>query len=194
VHAGILEVPSGEVVKEADWYLHDRRRYLWPLSPGVFLLRRLNDLYIVDSSLHEKLLLSSPKDLLWVTVTPDGGQIIVETVKATDTVKDSKPASRDSASPHGPKFVAQFLDAKTLALRRMIPLDKMVDLRGTSSGYVDPIPKSDIWLIRFGPDSVNRRNTARVRSRAAFRTARMASGNASRATGNQHRRAGCDYG
>jgi hypothetical protein len=170
VHAGILEVPSGEVVKEADWYLHDRRRYLWPLSPGVFLLRRLNDLYIVDSSLHEKLLLSSPKDLLWVTVTPDGGQIIVETVKASDTVKDSKPASRDSASPHGPKFVAQFLDAKTLAVRRMIPLDKMVDLRGTSSGYVDPIPKGDIWLIRFVPDSVNRRNTARVRSRAAFRT------------------------
>ena len=130
----------------------------------------VNDLYIVDSSLHEKLLLGSPKDLLWVTMTPDGGQMIVETVKASDTVKDSKPASRDSASPHGPKFVAQFLDAKTLALRPMIPLDKMVDLRGTSSGYVDLIPKGDIWLIRFGPDSVNRRNTARVRSRAAFRT------------------------
>jgi hypothetical protein len=68
VHAAILEVPSGKVVKEADWYLHDRRRYLWLLSPGAFLLRRLNDLYIVDSSLHEKLLLSSPKDLLWVTL------------------------------------------------------------------------------------------------------------------------------
>ena len=108
VHAALLEVPSGKVVKEADWYLHDRRRYLWPLSPGAFLLRRLNDLYIVDSSLHEKLLLSSPKDLLWVTVTPDGGQIIVETVKASDTVKDSnrRPATQ---RPHsGPTLWRSF--------------------------------------------------------------------------------------
>ena len=28
MHAAILEIPSGKLVKEADWYLHDRRRYL----------------------------------------------------------------------------------------------------------------------------------------------------------------------
>ncbi len=54
MHAAVLEVPSGKVVKETDWYLHDRRRYLWPLSSGGFLLRKLNCLYLVDSLMHEK--------------------------------------------------------------------------------------------------------------------------------------------
>lgn len=63
MHAVILELPSGKVLGEKDWYLHDRRRYLWPLGPGKFLLRKLNDLYEVDSSLREKLLLSSPRIL-----------------------------------------------------------------------------------------------------------------------------------
>jgi hypothetical protein len=76
MHAAVLEIPSGKVVVETDWYLHDRRRYLWPLSPGKFLLRKWNSLYIVDANLHETLLLKSPKDLLWVSVTPDGSEVI----------------------------------------------------------------------------------------------------------------------
>ena len=75
MHAALLEIPSGRVVVETDWYLHDRRRYVWPLSPGKFLLRKWNSLYVVDSNLQETLLLKSPKDLLWVSVTPDGSQL-----------------------------------------------------------------------------------------------------------------------
>ena len=44
-----------------------------------FLVRRLNSLYLVDANLHEKLLLQSPQDLLWVSVAPDSSQILVET-------------------------------------------------------------------------------------------------------------------
>jgi len=36
IHAAVLELPSGNVVKETDWYLHDVRRYLWPLSSEIF--------------------------------------------------------------------------------------------------------------------------------------------------------------
>lgn len=161
VHAVILEVPGGKVVHEADWYLHDRRRYLWPLGPGNFLLRKLNDLYLVDSALHESLLISSPKDLLWVSVTPDGSQIVVET--ATDT-RDSKPEQTSAAKPK-PKFVAKFLDAKTLAPQRTVPLNEVVDLNGASAGYVDLVHKGEIWLVRFGSTPAKRRNLARVRSR-----------------------------
>jgi VWFA-related protein len=165
VHAAIIEVPSGRIVKETDWYLHDRRRYLWPLSPGRFLLRRLNDLYIVDSHFHEQLLLNSPKNLLWVAVTPDGSEIIVETAKDPDALKASQPTSLDAPSKPETKFVARFLDAKTLALRRTVQLEKVVDLNGTSAGYVDLVHKGEIWLIRFGPSPTQRRNIARVRSR-----------------------------
>lgn len=163
MHAAILEVPGGKVVKEADWYLHDRRRYLWPLGQGKFLLRKWNDLFLLDSSLHEKLLLSSPKNLLWVNVTPDASQIIVETAGPTSAAKDSSPSS---PARHEPKFVVRFFDVTTLALQRTIPLDQVVNLDGTSAGYADLVHKGDIWLLRFGPTPARRRNIARVHSQA----------------------------
>lgn len=164
IHAAILELPSGKVVSEADWYLHDRRRYLWPLGPGKFLLRKWNTLYVVDSSLREKLLMTSPRDLRWVEVTPDARQIVIETRSAPDTPKDIKPPSPASAAKPQPKFVAQFLDADTLAPQRTIPLHQLVTMNGTSSGYVDFLHKGDIWLIRYGPTPRRRNNIARVRS------------------------------
>jgi VWFA-related protein len=162
MHAVILEIPSGKVVKDADWYLHDRRRYLWPLGSGKFLLRRLNDLYVVDSSLQERLLMTSPSDLLWVAVTPDASQIIIETVAPTNSRKGPNPPS--AAASTEPRFVARFLDAKTLAPLRTLPLNEIVDLNATSKGYVDLVHKGSVWLIRFGPTPDKRRNLARVRS------------------------------
>ncbi len=167
MHAAILELPSGKVVHEADWYLHDRRRYLWPLGPGKFLLRKLNDLFLVDSSLHEKLLMASPKDLLWVSVTPDASQILLETAAPTSPAKDSSAVRDSSPTPparHDPKFLVQFFDAATLALQRSVPLNQLVNLDGTSAGYPDLVHKGDIWLLRFGPTPERRRNIARVRS------------------------------
>src|SRR5262252_113703 len=85
MHAAVLEIPSGKVIAETDWYLHDRRRYLWPLSSGKFLLRQWNSLYLVDSNLQESLLLKSPKDLLWVSVSFYSDEAI------TETQNDGKP-------------------------------------------------------------------------------------------------------
>ena len=160
MHAAILELPSGKVVHEADWYLHDRRPYLWPLGSGRFLFRSLNDLYVVDSTLHEKLLFSSPKDLLWVSVTPDARQIVLET-PASPGVKESRTGTPSS------RFEIQFLDAVTLAPLRTFALNERVNISATSFGYANLIHKNDIWLIRFGPDPKHRRNLARVRSRFA---------------------------
>lgn len=157
MHAAILELPSGKAVHETDWYLHDRRPYLWPLDSGEFLLRRGNELYLIDSSLREKLLLKSPQDVLWVTVTPDARQIVIET---------PNPARREtnSKSQNLPKYIAQFLDAKTLVLQRTLPLNDIIDLTATSTGYADLVHKNDIWLLRFGPVAKHRHNLARVRS------------------------------
>src|SRR5450432_1978715 len=75
IQAQVIDLGTGKVVHEASWYLHDEHRYLWTLGEGHFLLRKLNSLYVVDQDLHEKLLLESPKPLLWTGVTPDGKQI-----------------------------------------------------------------------------------------------------------------------
>jgi VWFA-related protein len=165
VHAAILEVPSGKVVSEGDWYLCDEQRYLWPLGSGRFLLRQWNSLYRVDSTLEPELLMTSPEDLLWVTVTADHQQVMTETAEKAKTgpapPAGSAPA-QDQAKPH---FVLEFLDLDSLAPVRTLRLDSIVDLEGTSAGYANFIHKGDLWLLRFGPTPEERRNIARVRSR-----------------------------
>lgn len=173
VHAVILDLDTKTVVKETDWYLHDRERYLWSLAPGEVLLRKLNDLYVVDASLHEKLLWSSPQKLLWVSVTPDGSQIIVETVDHTSTdaasaaestppISPAKPGI--STAPEEPKYVARFLNAQTLQPMHTVPLKKLVQVTGTRWGYADLIDNDHVWLIRFGPTPLQRTNITRIRS------------------------------
>lgn len=162
MHAAILEIPSGKIVTETDWFLHDRRRYLWPLTSGKFLLRKWNTLYVVDSNLKERLLLTSPKNLLWVSVTPDGSQVIIETEYEKQTaVSTPKPSTKTKSQP---KYVVEFRDIKTLALTRRLNFNNLTNIDGTSSGYADVIRKGDIWLLRFGPSVGKRRNLARVRS------------------------------
>ncbi|HEV2400425.1 MAG TPA: VWA domain-containing protein [Candidatus Sulfotelmatobacter sp.] len=166
MHAVILELASGKIVRQADWYLHDHRPYLWPFGPAKFLLRRGNALYSLDSSLHEKLLWSSPRDLLWVSVTPAADQIIVEMPQHTGAIPQAKPAAASAPAEPTPAFAAQFLDAATLAPQRSIPLNNVVDLTGTSSGYVDLLHHGEVWLVRFGPNPKLRHNIARVKSRS----------------------------
>jgi VWFA-related protein len=165
VHAAILEVPSGKVVSEGDWYLCDEQRYLWPLGSGRFLLRQWNSLYRVDSTLEPELLMTSPEDLLWVTVTADHKQVMTETAEKAKSGPAPPPGSapaQDQAKPH---FVLEFLDLDSLAPVRTLRLDSIVDLEGTSAGYANFIHRGDLWLLRFGPTPEERRNIARVRSR-----------------------------
>ena len=163
VHAAILEVPSGKIVRETDWYLHDHRRYIWPLGSGKFLLRKWNSLFLVDSTLKEKLLLESPRNLLWVSVTPDKKQIIVGTAENKDAANN--PSREPAESKNKQEFQLEFLDLNSLAAQRTVKLNKIVELDGTSAGYADSIHKGDLYLIRFGPTPDQRQNIARVRSR-----------------------------
>ncbi|HEU5402144.1 MAG TPA: VWA domain-containing protein, partial [Terriglobales bacterium] len=161
MRALVIEVPSGQVVNQATWYLHDHHRYIWPLGSGEFLLRRLNTLYLVDSSFHERELLQSPRELLWVSVTPDRQQIVVET-------REQPPQGSSGQEGKG-KFVLQFLDRKTLTVQRTATTRFLVRLDGSSKGYADSLHKDDLWLIRFGSSPGDRRNIARVRAKGVPR-------------------------
>ena len=163
IRAVVLEIPTGRVVESKDWYLHDHRRYLWSMGSGRFLLRRLNSLYLVDSKLQEKLLLQSPKDLLWVSVTPDRSQILIETAEDLPKPSETQPSAQEAKSKPG--FVVQFLDSQSAILQRTLNLNTLVDLDATSTGYADTLHKGDVWLVRYGPSPEQRRNIARVRSR-----------------------------
>jgi VWFA-related protein len=166
VQAEIFQVSTGKVTKQASWYLHDQQRYLWSLGSGKFLLRKLNSLYELDPDLNEKLVLSSDREFLWISVTPDGRQIIVE--RADDKEPPSKKP-QDKSKPETQKVKIEFLDANTMAVVRTIKAEGIVDLTAESSGFGDVIHNwtGKIWLVRFGPTGRERNNIARVRSRCS---------------------------
>ncbi len=162
VHAMVIAVPGGAVVKEADWYLHDSRRYMWRLGDGRVLLRRLNKLYEVNSNLDEKLIFDSTQELLWVSVTPNGKQIIVETgapapaligTKAGDVKNDAKVKERVKIS---------FIDVKSSAVQRSIDVRGMTKLEATSSGFADVRKQASNWLVEFANTNITRVKARRV--------------------------------
>ncbi len=152
MHAVIMELPSGKVTAETEWYLHDHRRYLWSLGAGRFLLRKLNTLYTFDSQLKLKQLIQWPNELLWVDTTPDKRQLILESVET------GKPGGNA-------RYVVQFLDVNSLTVQRVADLNEPTRLEGASSGYTDSLHKGNVWLIRFGPNALQRRDITRVRTR-----------------------------
>jgi VWFA-related protein len=149
-------------LKEADWYLHDLRRYVWPLGNGRVLLRRLNQLYEVNANLEERQIFQSQKELLWVSVTPDGKQIIVETSAGTPAAPDSKAIDRKDPKANKERVRVSFLDANTLVVQRTIEVRGTIKLEGTSSGVADVRKQGGNWLVEFGNTYV-----ARVKSRIA---------------------------
>jgi VWFA-related protein len=160
IHAVVMEVPGGKVVRETDWYLHDLRRYVWSLGAGRVLLRRLNRLYEVNSSLEERLVFDSPTDLLWVAVTPDGKQIIVETSAGTGAQNDPRDDNSRNDAKKKERVKVSFLDANSLAAQRTIEVRGMISLEATSSGFADVRRQGSAWLVEFG-----NANIARVKAR-----------------------------
>src|SRR5579864_5187954 len=163
VHAAVLDASTGKVLGQADWYLHDSRRYIWPLGSGKILLRRLNSLFVVDGDLRETQLWTSPKDLLWVSATPDGKQII------TETMDEASPPSVASKTKQAAKTRVQieFRDTNSMAVQRVIHSDKPTNIEALSSGLASVIAgfSGKVWLVRFGPSEQQRANIARVRTR-----------------------------
>ncbi|HET6207917.1 MAG TPA: hypothetical protein VFD98_13970 [Terracidiphilus sp.] len=70
VRAVVLKLPEGTVQAEAVWSLHDRKRYLWMLDNGQFLLRDRDNLQLGDATLQLKPYLRFPGPVLWVEMDP----------------------------------------------------------------------------------------------------------------------------
>jgi VWFA-related protein len=163
VHAMVIAVPGGAVVKESDWYLHDSRRYVWRLGDGRVLLRRMNKLYEVDSNLEEKLIFESPQELLWVSVTPDGKQIVVETGSpAPPAQANSKAGDAKNDAKNKERVKISFLDTKTLTVQRTVDARGMTRLEATSSGFADVRKQGSNWLVEFGNTNITRVKARRV--------------------------------
>lgn len=88
VHAVLLQLPSGKLLAETDWRLHDDGPYLWPISNGRFLLRERSRMRMLDPVRAQPgaELLSTPvfeasngQKLFFVDVTADGNMVELQT-------------------------------------------------------------------------------------------------------------------
>jgi hypothetical protein len=78
IRADVLDLATVKVVRQAQWTMHDRHRYLWALPHGNFLIRQGNALFLTGRSLRLKPWLVSSLPLLYVSVSPGRRQIAIE--------------------------------------------------------------------------------------------------------------------
>jgi len=160
VHAVVVNPKTGDVQHRADWYLHDRQPYLWPLVSGKMLLRKGDALFVLDQSLTETAALEH-SDIFWADSTPDGTQIVAG-------VSAPKPAADKNVEGHKadpPKYEIRFLDANSLNVLGTVPQVRPIPQKLTNTGIADVTLKSGwTWLVRFGGRGQGHRPITRVRS------------------------------
>ena len=90
VHAVVFQLPSGQVLKQADWELYDFMDFLWGLGDGKLLLRRCNQLESVGADLDPQLLIRATGKVEDVSFSPDHSMVVVqEKVTPNSQDKDS---------------------------------------------------------------------------------------------------------
>ena len=91
VGAAVVELPTGKVLAETQWRLHDRGQYLWALGHGRFLLRVRDRLAVIapmaaggaKDAFRETPLLHIERHIVALTVSANEDLLTVETTKLT---------------------------------------------------------------------------------------------------------------
>jgi hypothetical protein len=76
IRAMVLHLPEGTIQADAVWTMHDRKRYLWMLGNGQFLLRDRDNLQVGNASLQLRPFLHFPGPVLWVEMDPDRKYVV----------------------------------------------------------------------------------------------------------------------
>ncbi len=157
VRALVLELPSGKVTASADWRMHDRRRYLWPLGNGRVLVRQMDRFSVTDATLRLRPLLVSPTPLQETYVSPDGRMLVMESEEEQHTPEEHAKLV-DKAHMYGEDSVPESvhirmvrLDQKTLMLNARA--EQPGKLIANEDGYVSQAQEQGglQWTIRFHP-------------------------------------------
>lgn len=112
VRAELVELPTGKILAQADWKMHDHGRYLWRLGNGRFLMRTRNDLFLITplarlntaeplrpirfptrDGVPVTAVISPDKAMLMVETVPPKKKANVMTAAGTVVVNESKPST-----------------------------------------------------------------------------------------------------
>jgi hypothetical protein len=157
IHAVVVELPGGQVAAAADWRMHDRSRYIWPLGEGTFLLRQGNVYSTVDASLTLKQWLSSSTRVLATEVSPDGKLLVREDEYERHTPEEHKKlledANADGTGPPSEDALINLIDVDTKTVLARIRVELPVVLPIVRSGYLthEKGKGDDDHLLQFVP-------------------------------------------
>ncbi len=161
IHATVVEIKSGKVTQRADWRMHDRQQYLWPLNDGRFLVRQRNSLFLTDDHLELRPYLAFDTDLEAVEISPDRKLMLLETAEAAATQASRKQgpsllgsgtSATDEPQEASPRRRTELIlmepDDKTVIAKSEVP--HVVDPPLTDDGFIAVVQGGDLtqWVLR----------------------------------------------
>jgi hypothetical protein len=169
IRALVLAVPSGAVLSDALWTLHDRNRYLWVLPSGHFLLRDRNAVSEGDATLQTKPLFQFPGPLLWLDADPSG-KFLAASSREPDT-KAKPPSAEDAAqaaadSAFGPRdYVVRILRHDTGRVLLVSRSRTVIHLPVNPEGYLEALQGAETsWFLDLDGFSGSNRTIGRLDS------------------------------
>jgi len=157
IQALTLDLPDGTVQASAEWRMHDRSRYLWPLGGGRFLVRQRNTFSLTDASLKLHPYIDVATPVLQTEVSPDGRILVVEHQYERHTPEEhSKLEAQARQYGEPPPAEDTQITVLKIASREVLTALKTenpIHVPITSTGYVGVAKDKaeDQFLIRFVP-------------------------------------------
>ena len=161
VRAVVLHIPDGAVKAQAMWTLHDRRRYLWMLENGQFLLRDRDELKIGDASLQLKPFLRFPGPVLWVEMDPNHKYMVTGSSEPPTSASNASdvpsPAtatatlvSDDPKSESEPDLILRILRRDSGKVMLVSHVKSSVHLPINTDGFLETLRgNGKAWLVNL---------------------------------------------
>jgi hypothetical protein len=167
VHAVVLQLPSGRVLKQADWKLYDFMDFLWGLGNGKLLLRRCNQLESIGADLDPQLLIEATGTVEDVSFSPDRSIVVVQ--------EKERPHADNEDSAAVPSMMEQetevqrtrvsFIQLNPLHMigRVEVPLPGTIPV--TANGIFEVLEAPhDQWVVNMQVFNGNERQIATIHS------------------------------
>jgi hypothetical protein len=161
IRALVLRLPDGTVQAEALWTLHDRRRYLWMLEDGKFILRDRDELKLGDASLQLKPFLRFPGPVLWVEMDPNRKYLVTGSSEPPTSASRTGdvPAAAANASlvsddeqpdSEGPDLILRILRRDSGKVMLVSHIHSAVHLPINAEGYLETLRgEGKAWVINL---------------------------------------------
>jgi hypothetical protein len=157
IQALTLDVAGGTVQTSAEWRMHDRSRYLWPLGGGRFLVRQRNTFSLTDASLKLHPYIDVATPVLQTEVSPDGRILVVEHQYERHTPEEHSKleaqARQYGEPPPAEDTQITVLNITSREMLAALKTENPIHVPITSTGYVGVTKDKgqDQFLIRFIP-------------------------------------------